>query len=424
MNKNLIQWVGITLLVAIASGLLGWFIFISKKQGEVDMTIEGRGFTTGIPTGGEVGSMRENFVTFFTDSFSDYRTDEETSANGTSTPEEPRFWQVSQIPGTGLASLVKIASGTPSTVLRFVERPSGNVFEVPAGGGSPPRLTNTLIPRVYEALWLDADSLVIRHADDDGITMLTFVADIQSASSSEDVGELVGAYLEDDIRAVATHPTGKEPALFYLATNAQGTFGIRAKGNGTDPKRLWSSPLRGWRLSWLTDATVVLSQNAAQGLAGSAYTLSLKDGSLSLLAGNESGLIVTKHPTENAFAYSTSVRVKTRLFVRIGSETTELPIATFAEKCVWGAGAKLLLYCAVPDSFPDIDLPDAWYRGETSFNDRWYVVDAAAGSAEEMLGRQETKGARVDVVDPVLDADGERIFFTDGKTGTLWVVRI
>ena len=91
MNKNLIQWVGITLLVAIASGLLGWFIFISKKQGEVDMTIEGRGFTTGIPTGGEVGSMRENFVTFFTDSFSDYRTDEETSANGTSTPEEPRF---------------------------------------------------------------------------------------------------------------------------------------------------------------------------------------------------------------------------------------------------------------------------------------------------------------------------------------------
>jgi len=428
MNKNIIQWVGIALLVAIASGLLGWFVFITKKQGAVEMLSEGRGFSTGVPTGGEVGSMRENLVTFFSDSIERAKDAVSVpgsgSSSGTSTPEEPRFWQVSPVPGAGLVSFVAGASTSPTTVLRFVERPSGNVFEVPVTGGSPRRLTNTLVPRVYEVSWIDSDSLVLRHADEDGITMLTLVADIQSASSSEEIGELAGVYLDEDIRAIASHPAGKEPSLFYLAVNEQGSFGVRANSDGTGPKRVWSSPLRGWRLSWVADDTVVLWQNAAQGLAGSAYTLSLKDGSLSLLTGNQSGLTVAKHPTEDVFAYSTSVKGKTRLFARVAGVETELPVVTLAEKCVWGLGGELLLYCAVPNSFPAVDLPDAWYRGETSFNDRWYVVDVAKGSAEELLSRQEAGGALIDVADPVLDVDGERIFFTDSKTGTLWVVRI
>lgn len=424
MNKNIIQWMGIALLVAIGSGLLGWFVFITKKQGAVEMLSEGRGFSTGVPTGGEVGSMRENLVTFFSDSIERAKDAVSASGSATSTPEEPRFWQVSPVPGAGLVSFTVAASNTPTTVLRFVERPSGNVFEVPVTGGSPRRLTNTLVPRVYEVSWIDSDSLVLRHADEDGITILTLVADIKSASSSEDVGELAGSYLDEGIHTITSHPTGKEPSLFYLAVNEQGSFGIRANGDGTEPKRLWSSPLRGWRLSWLADDAVVLWQSAAQGLAGSAYTLSLKDGSLSLLIGNQSGLTVVTHPTENAFVYSTSVRGKTSLFARVGGVETELPVVTFAEKCVWGSGTDLLLYCAVPNSFPAVDLPDAWYRGETSFNDRWYVVNVAGGSAEELLTREETGGALVDVVDPVLDVDGERIFFTDSKTGTLWVVRI
>ncbi len=425
--RQLLQWVGIALIVAILGGLFGWYLFVSRQQRGVAAVTEGRGFSDPTPAfSGASGSMRENIVSFFGSTLR--AVENGTSSAVTSTKSgavvsAPRLWRVSPIPAVGLTSFTMNNGTTSIEMLRYVERPSGNVFEVPLAGGSPQRITNTLIPRVYEVSWIDPNTLILRHAkEENGLTVQTFLASIKTATSSPEVGTLTGSYLDDNIRSIVSYTNNKKPWLFYLVANEQGTFGITTDGMGKNPKRLWSSALHGWRFSQFEN-TVLLWQKASEGIVGSAYTLSLKTGESKLLLGNKNGLTVLKHPLEDAVLYSTSLNGKTTLFAQVADVTRELPVATFAEKCVWGVGAPLRAYCAVPRSLPSAQLPDAWYRGEVSFDDQWFSVDATQGTAETMLDPKEDQDVGLDVVDPST-LDGKHIFFTDSKTGTVWVLTI
>lgn len=413
MNIRTIQWVGFGVVVIVLGGLFAWYIFISEHQKAAGELGEGRGFTSGVPTFvGGGGSTRKNMVSFFGESSVKIAT-----TSNKKVP--PRLWGVSAVPSVGLASFETPAG----TFLRFVERPTGNVFEVPLSGGELRRITNTLIPRVYGALWVNDDSLVIRHSDESGLDLLTFLAQLKYATSTGGMGSLSGAYLDTEVSDVAVSPNRKSPALFYLTTNDQGTFGIVTDGDAKNPKRLFTSALSGWRASWVAENSIVLSQKAADGLVGSAYVLSPKVGSMHLIKGNVEGLIVAAHSKEDAVIYSISKKGVVETYARVSGVERKLPITTLAEKCVWEHVA-LRAYCAVPEMIVGAALPDVWYRGEVSFNDRWFVIDPISGNAELFLDPTDEFGVSVDVVDPVIDADGAHIFFTDAKNGTVWVLTL
>ncbi len=420
--QRIAQWVGVGILVATIGGLLGWYVFISGASRSLDTANTGRGFSEPTPTfSAQGGSMRQNFVTFFDTTLRTIITGQTASSTQETTAVAPQLWLVSSVPSTGPAVFTKTIGTSSVEMLHFVERPSGNVFEVPLSGGTPTRVTNTLIPRVYEAVWLDNDSLVIRHADEGGLTVRSLLGNIVSASSSDDLYAIAGAYLDADVHAVASNPTHKEPSLLYLLSGKKGTFAIQSTSNAKEPKRVWSSALSDWRMSWLTGDAVLLWQKAAEGIVGSAYTLSLKSGETRLLVGNKNGLSIAKHPTEDSFVYSTSVNGKTTLYAHTAGVTRELPIVTFGEKCVWPQKDDSVVYCAVPRVFPRISLPDAWYRGEVSLSDRWFAVNPREGIATLMVDPADTS---LDVLDPVINASSTHIFFSDSKSGTLWVLRI
>src|SRR3989344_4686873 len=263
-TRQLLQWVGIALIVAILGGLLGWYLFVSRQQQSVNAVSTGRGFSEPTPAfSGGSGSMHENIVTFFGSALRPTGTSTSTPGEGKGAPElsAPRLWRISAIPGVGLTSFATSTGTTSAAILRYVERPSGNVFEVPLTGGTPRRLTNTLIPRVYGVSWVDPNTLILRHAkEENGLTIQTFLAAINTATSSNGVSSLAGSYLDDNIRGIVSYTNGKNPGLFYLVANDQGTFGITTDSMGKNPKRLWSSALHDWRFSQIESDTIMLWQ--------------------------------------------------------------------------------------------------------------------------------------------------------------------
>jgi hypothetical protein len=414
INKQTLFWIGLGTVATIMGGLFGWYIFINKQQGSVDAVGTGRGFSSGIPTfEGEGGSMRENLASFFESTFGGFGEDV------TATTTRPRLWKINPVPGAGLVSFAT----TSGDILRFVERPTGNVFEVSIDGGTPKRLTNTLIPRVYEVFWINKNSLILRHGDEYGLKALTFLATIKEGLSGEP-GELSGEYLDDDIDSIAVSPNKDGSDFFYLTSGAQGTFGILSDVTGETQSRLWRSSISGWQVSWISDDVIEFVQNAAEGLSGSSYTLSRASGETSLVVGNKAGLISKKHPTQDAVIYSTSVGGQLKTFARVDGVERELPIKTIADKCVWGKGSTLQAYCAVPENLQNSPMPDAWYRGEVTFKDRWFVVDPTNGVADLLVNPKDEFNVSVDVVDPSISADGGHLLFTDSTSGTLWVLKI
>lgn len=421
-----IFWGAIITLMFILGGLVVWYVFINTQQRQVDELAAARGFNTEIPSFSGVGSsMRENVAEFFQVAY-DAVTLDESGASTTETAFEPtpRLWRTNSIPSLGMISF-NDASSSPAGSVRFVERTSGNIFYKPiASGAAPIRLTNTLIPYVYEVLWIDDDSLLIRHSTDGGITLRTFLGNVVQSTTTDGLSSLDGGYLDDGTIAIAINPSRVEPMLFYLVQGADGVVGLTADREGKNPKRIWSSPLSGWNISWLTPDSIVLGQKAAAGASGSVYRLSLATKEMSLVLGNLNGLTVLQHPTQDAVIYSTSQGGVLKLFSRVAGIVYELPLATFAEKCVWGRGRALQIYCAVPATLPELPLPDSWYRGETDFADRWYKVDPVTGTAEALLDPSSDFGVEIDVLRPTLNEAGDTIEFTDAKTGTPWMLRI
>lgn len=416
-NRRTIYWSGALIVVIIAALLWWWYAVISGKQHTIDAAATARGFSSATPSfGGLGGSMRDNLVGLFTSPFG--------NTPATTTAKEaarPALFRTSAVPSEGLFSL--LYAGSNNEDILFVDRPTGNIFALPLAGGEARRITNTLVPHVYEAIWIDADSLVIRHSNDGGVTLLTFLGTIAPATSST-TNILTGSYIDDVVVAVAARPGGEEPSLFYVARTPEGAVGIISESDGSHPKRVWSSPLIGWNVAWIADDRIVLAQKAAEGIVGSVYTLSPKTGRVSLVVGNKEGLVALPHPTEDAVVYSVSQNQKTKLYARVGTTVREIPVSTTADKCVWAHGEPIRAWCAVPDTIPPLAFPDAWYRGEVALSDRWFSIDPVDASAELFMDPVETFGQQVDAEKPLLSVDGKHILFTDKITGTGWVLSL
>src|SRR3989338_1849501 len=111
---------------------------------------------------------------------------------------KPILRQLSKVPIAG--SVLGNRSGEP--IARYVERATGNVYEIEADGEGEKRLTNTTIPKVYEAIWSKSGTaLVARYAREGSETIESFSGKVSSGTGTE--GELQGTFLQRNILDLA-----------------------------------------------------------------------------------------------------------------------------------------------------------------------------------------------------------------------------
>jgi hypothetical protein len=423
MPKNNTIWMiaGVFILIILLL-LLGWFLFIRGEQNLITQTLEGRGFGTNIPQfEGGVGSTNKNIGESLLSGFGFFDNKDNLQTDSDSSKKTvPRLWKLSAIPSSGISF---IGTTSPQKI-QFVERPSGNIFEAYSIDGSIKRLSNTLIPNVYESFWSGNNKLVMRHLDENGDVATLFGKLVQSATTSSEItiGSFRGEYLEPDITTVAT--TNENDKIFYIVKTISGSVGITTSGKENDMKRIFDSHISGWRSKFINSESILIYQNASEAIDGSAFILDTQ-GNKTLLKSNVRGLIISVSKDGESYIYNNIVRGRLSLFAKTkNSEERSIPLSTLAEKCIFDPNNPNIAYCATPRNIPNATLPDAWYRGEIHFSDDWWIINLSDGSVEQLISPESDFGVLIDVLDPVIDKNGEYIIFLDANTRTPWALRI
>ncbi|MEK7068859.1 MAG: hypothetical protein AAB947_00585 [Patescibacteria group bacterium] len=407
-----------TLLVIIALILIAlgfWYFFIQARQEKIAKEDAGRGLGSEPPSfGSTVGNTYENIVSSLS-----------TPVGGKSERSDgalPRLAQVGKTPTAGLGfignALSTQKSSSTSTMLRFMERSTGYIFDVDLKTGVVERLTNTLIPYVYEAI-ASKRGIIVRSVSETG-AIITAVGTI-SASSTSDVKErtLIQNPLPSGIRAIFRSLAGDD--LLYIKREKGEAVGFRAAWDGTKPQKLFSSNVSDWQMHLASNGRVIIVQRSSDGIAGSAYIVGNGDTLIPLIR-NVPGLTLLPHPSSSAFLYGSSSG-GLALFAQVDEKSTSvaLPIKTIADKCVWSRNEKTIAYCAVPEGKPSVNFLDRWHRGEEHTSDAWWRVDAKDASAEIL---SPPGNVPFDVENPIIDDGGNYIAFTNARDKALWLLRI
>lgn len=365
-----------------------------------------RGFGVAAPSfSGALGSAYQNIVSSM---IGDDSADESSSTPAT-------LWQVSKTP-VGGAGFVQGENGRR---LYFIERSTGYLFSADPATGAIVRLSNTLTPKVYEAIITKSGAVIARSLDSSG-NITTFSGSLSASSSADSLHELTGVQLPKNIDAIAFSPSGTE--VVYLINDSGATVGMRAYADGTKPKRLFASAIASWHIRWLSDGRLILTESPSDGALGYAYRVAT--GTREKLLGGLPGLMVLPRASSTALLYSTADRSNVSLFARASASSTavELPIRTIADKCVWLPSKELIAYCAVPQSAPVYPFLDAWYRGETHTADSWWQIDVAAGTVR--IAYEPEQDLALDVENPQVDDSGSYLYFMNGADKSLWILRL
>jgi hypothetical protein len=403
-RETTFMYIGFAAIGLLVVGLAGWYFFISRQTADLSALDEGRGFAIGVPSfTGSRGSTAENIAGGFGAS-----SEPEEGEEGE--PQRPaRLWQVNATPVAG-AGFVNVGS---TTLLRYVERSTGHVFDVNPMTGSVERRTNRLIPKVYEASVGEDDTVVARSINNDG-QRETFVGTL-GTTTEEGYTPLSGVDLGPDIRDIALTRDG---IVFLADATDGGTRLIRSKIDGSDPVVVRSFAAGDFNLTILSDERVILVEKAASGILGHAYDV----GDTLTSLGRAPGLTLLARASSTATLIG-SDDGSLSLSVRANKDATLLPldIKTVAEKCVWLTSVSLTAYCAVPQTPPAPGFLTGWYRGTVHTTDSWYVVDAGAGTSESFL--EMSIDDAIDVERPLTDG-GNFIAFINARDKSLWLLRI
>src|SRR3989344_32444 len=317
----------------------------------------------------------------------------------------PKLRHITVTPVAGAAMFTKDSK----TIIRFVDRETGHVFETSSDSLSIERISNTTIPRVQEALFAPGGtSVIMRYLNESGIVK-NFYGNLLETKSSLD-----GWFLENGIQNIAQKEDG---GLFYLEKIGNSVDGIIAEHDGTKRKRVFSSPILDWTPLW-SDQTLFLATKPSHGSMGYLYTLNTADGSLSKVLSGE-GLLALPSPNGKHVLFSASANNETTLYVyeRAAGSLATMPFRTLAEKCVWASGTRF--YCASPFIVEPGVYPDEWHQGLVSFSDDlWsFYLDS---QIESLVYDAEGENQNFDITDLHISADGATLLFTNKKDLSLW----
>lgn len=404
----------LTMVIVLAiAGLAAWYLFLRSTVSEIEATDAGRGLSDDIPSfTGSGGSTYQNVVTQMTSG--------QTQEVAASTSSAPRLWHVTQTPAAGIG----FAKGNPEK-LYFVERATGYIFSATPSDSEVLRLTNTLLPKTYDAI-IVAPRVVFRTIGETG-HLSSFSADIpfepQLTSATNTTQTLKGAQLDDDIVRIVSSPDGKELAYTIFDSKA-GPIGIRSQTDGRNQKRIFSTGIIGWDIQWPAPEKIVIVQNADDDIPGFAFQVG-QNGRLEPILENIPGLSMISHPTKPTVLYSSSAggAVSTYVVADRQAEAVRLPIRTIAEKCVFATRELDTAYCAVPESAGGAGFLQRWLMGQFHTTDAVWKVNTKEGTAELLFTPSEAN-ASIDIERPVLHDGEQYLAFQDAKDRSVWILRL
>lgn len=411
MNKKILIIIGgvITLLILIG---VGWFFLRSKGGGTLSNGIGGFLF----PSGSNDNTPRQQNP--------NTNTGESGSiAEGVNFQTEALLVKLSDAPVSGFTVFPRGSS----TIVRYVERATGHLYEVDTALSQKNRVSNTTIPKVEDIAWgSKGNAFVLRYAKDGAIQSFFATVSSTTATSTSDgnLAELTGDYLDPNIGSFLFSP--KYDQTFFTKNDSDGIKAYIENAKKTSRNLVWQFGTTEWLFDWPMDDTITATTKAANGIPGYMLEINPKTKKEVTLLQNIPGLTTLTDSKTGWVLYGEANGQNNSLnvFDQRNKTTTSLISKTLPEKCVW-TQKTIRIYCAIPkDTFNSV-LPDDWYQGTVSFSDSIWLYDSREGWAMDVIADLENlAGEAIDVENPHISSDDTLLVFMNKKDLSLWALKL
>jgi hypothetical protein len=431
-KKGYGKWIALAVIILIIILIVGWFFLLRGKEND-PLKAVGSVLPFGlsgpdVPRDVDPGTLPVDRGTL----------PPQPSVGGD--PEkEILFRQLSVKPVAGATTLLR----NEQEYVRFIDQESGHAFEVDLTTGVASNLTNTTIPRVHEAIWLDGgDAVLFRYLEsgefivrDNIKTSLGRIKlDTQTGTDTplRGVGSIVFAPpLPDNISAVSASPDGR--SFFYLLPTIDGTSGSVVSLTTMTTKEVLRNKFSEWLPSLFSNNSVLLTTKPSWNIPGFSYRYDFSDKTYARIVRGKSGL--TTLPTSDGsrvlFGENLDTNPVLGVFSSDGLESHQgvviyeniIPLTTIPEKCAWG-NDKVRIICGSFIPPQNTQLPDSWYQGTISLVDTFWSADTSSGEVVFLADPITETGKQFDVVNPIISKKGTYFIFIDKNTGILWSMKV
>ncbi|MBI5126288.1 MAG: hypothetical protein HZA80_00785 [Candidatus Taylorbacteria bacterium] len=426
-------------IVLLILGGIGWYVYTTKIAPQTGTTgtdpfggfnpLGGTG-STAVPANNQVPTTPDSPTT--------------------TTPTPTKLPLLRQLTITPVAGAMASTTAS-STIVRYVDRGVGHIYEISLTSNDSQKITNTTIPRVYTTTWNRQGTAVILRYIKEGSTIISnFYADIippkkivassspKTATSTatstivstptpvqDVVGELKGRFFPSNIIDIAVSPKGDR--LFILSEEGEGSVGYLSRFTGDTRTQIFNSPLTQWNVDWNNEDSIILTTKATYAGVGFAYLIDLKKGTTEKILGPLRALTTKASTDTTQLFYTSSVdgkRFISKIFTLKDQTSQDVVFRTLPEKCVWSKKNSSIIFCAVPTDLRDTNLPDSWYQGKVSFVDTVWELDTETGEVRQLSNLLDQSGKIIDVTNPFLDPKENFLIFTNKRDLTLWSLDI
>lgn len=408
----------IVIFISVIGGGVYYVYFYSKvpkvNNGPVITTTQNPGFS---PFNGSNGSNNNQIAATTTTT--------NTQTNETNTQNDsysiPKLRKLSSTPVAGFVA----SSTASSTSIRFIDRGTGHIYEASNLTGIVSKISNTTLPKIYEAYGNRAgNQFVYRYLKDDSDNVTNFYTELRKTGSSttETPFELKGKYLSSNINQVVVSPNGDK--IFTWNIESGKGIGYISTFDEKNKVKIADTPLNQIVIDWPEISTVNLTTKASGVASGYMYTIDVKTGSMKNVLGPKKGLSGKMSRDLSKILYSTkngSNFLTYILNIKTGSSDSVV-FKTLADKCVWSTLNKDDLYCGVPTDIPDGIYPDDWYMGKVSFSDQIWHLNTTTGEVHLIANLLQLSNSIIDSTNLTIDKTEETLYFINKNDLSLWAL--
>ncbi|MFA6554442.1 MAG: hypothetical protein WCS89_02945 [Candidatus Paceibacterota bacterium] len=382
-------------------------------------------------------------------------------SNGTSTNNNNNGGEQGQpISNTEPIPSLRLLSNTPiggygasttasTTIVRWVDRGRGNVMEAKGNSLTIDTLSNTILPRTYQSVWnknisafigsllpskTDVPTVIYAQLKVQATSTLpkqiisiasTTLVNSNSSSDTQTTNltpySLKGKNLPEGMIDYAVSPKGDN--IFMLVKESNSGVGYIANFDGTSVVKIFNTPLTQINVDWPEETTIAITTKGSSSQAGFLYFVNTKTGIWKKIVGPIFGLS-TKVSRNAKYVLTSGTNkngsISTNIYSTSNGTSTDAIIRTLADKCVWGNFYKELVYCAVPSEIESSIYPDDWYKGNISFIDKIWQINATNGEAYLVSSIVDQSDRVIDAFNLGLDMKDDFLFFMNKSDLSFW----
>lgn len=287
-----------------------------------------------------------------------------------------------------------------TSTVRYMDRGTGHVFDADLLSGEVTRVSNKTIQKAHAAFWTQEGEGVLYQQLENSTVRTTYL----------DITDETTISLPDNITTVAVSGDGSEVA-----------FLVRNQLYIGDPSNIGQStgtvPGTSWIIDWIDPETLSFTTKASALLPGFTYTTTGGVEGFTRGVGDMLGLTVNRRGSSVLYSANIEESDAILFFLDADTNTETFLNRTLAEKCSFFNTTNDYVLCAVPTTIPNVDMPDAWYQGQISFDDSLYLYHIPTETSFTYEPSEP-----IDAISLAATPDDSKVLFINKKDLSLWVL--